>query len=265
VVDEICEQKGWDPLQFRIDNAATEGTRRTDAVPMFSIGLEQVLNTAQKSDHWLSEKPASSGKTLRGRGIAVGFSPHMGGPSSVRISLNRDGTISLSEGSQDIGGTRVALAMIAAEALSIPVESVHPSIPSTNDIGYTYATAGSRVINATGQAVWEAAHALIEKAKSQAADVLETPKDQISFSEGLFKGTSEPTRQHPQTGLPFTFAISKSMAGQAKQKSLDTPQSKMSEPQFTPPTSKDKCKVEQRKESAGRSMKSTNSTMKERC
>ncbi|MBT3994214.1 MAG: xanthine dehydrogenase family protein molybdopterin-binding subunit [Chloroflexi bacterium] len=193
VVDEICEQKGWDPLQFRIDNAATEGTRRTDAVPMFSIGLEQVLNTAQKSDHWLSEKPASSGKTLRGRGIAVGFSPHMGGPSSVRISLNRDGTISLSEGSQDIGGTRVALAMIAAEALSIPVESVHPSIPSTNDIGYTYATAGSRVINATGQAVWEAAHALIEKAKSQAADVLETPKDQISFSEGLFKGTSDQT------------------------------------------------------------------------
>jgi len=191
VVDEICEQKGWDPLQFRIDNAAREGTRRTDAVPMFSIGLENVLATAKASDHWLSDKPESSGSKLRGRGIAVGFSPHMGGPSSVRISLNRDGTISLSEGSQDIGGTRVALAMIAAEVLSLPVESVHPSIPSTNDIGYTYATAGSRVINATGQAVWDAAHALIEKAKTLASEILETPEDQISFEKGSFKGTSD--------------------------------------------------------------------------
>ena len=193
VVDEICEQKGWDPLQFRIDNAAREGTRRSDNVPMFSIGLEEVLATAQKSDHWLSEKPKSSGTTLCGRGIAVGFSPHMGGPSSVRISLNRDGTISLSEGSQDIGGTRVALAMIAAEALGIPVESVHPSIPSTNDIGYTYQTAGSRVINATGQAVWEASHTLIDKAKSQAAEILETPVDQVIFSKGQFKGTGDQT------------------------------------------------------------------------
>jgi xanthine dehydrogenase molybdenum-binding subunit len=195
VVDEICEQKGWDPLQFRIDNAAGEGTRRSDGIPMFSIGLKEVLDTAQKSDHWLSEKPKSSGNTLRGRGIAVGFSPHMGGPSSVRMSLNRDGTVSLSEGSQDIGGTRVALAMIAAEALCIPVESVHPSIPSTNDIGYTYTTAGGRVTNATGQAVWDASHALIEMAKSQASDVLETPTDQITFNSdtGLFKGTGDQT------------------------------------------------------------------------
>ena len=193
VVDEICLQKGWDPLQFRIDNAAGEGTRRSDGVPMFSIGLKEVLDTAKKSDHWVSEKPKSSGNILRGRGLAVGFSPHMGGPSSVRISLNRDGTVSLSEGSQDIGGTRVALAMIAAEVLHLPVESVHPSIPSTNDIGYTYTTAGSRVINATGIAVWNAAHALIEKAKSEASEVLETPADQITFTDGLFKGTGDET------------------------------------------------------------------------
>ena len=193
VVDEICEIKGWDPLQFRIDNAAREGTRRSDNVPMFSIGLGEVFATAQKSDHWLSEKPESSRTTLRGRGLAVGFSPHMGGPSSVRISLNRDGTISLSEGSQDIEGTRVSLAMIAAEALGIPVESVHPSIPSTNDIGYTYQTAGSRVINATGQAVWEASNTLIEKAKFQAAEILETPVDQVIFSNGQFKGTGDQT------------------------------------------------------------------------
>ena len=193
VVDEICEQKGWDPLQFRIDNAAREGTRRTDGVPMFSIGLEEVLATAQESDHWLSEKPISSGNTLRGRGIAVGFSPNMGGASSVRISLNRDGTISLSEGSQDIGGTRVALAMIAAEVLNIPIESVHPSIPSTDDIGYTYQTAGSRVTNATGQAVWNAAHTLIDKAKSQAAEILDLPIEQVIFTKGVFRGTADKT------------------------------------------------------------------------
>jgi CO/xanthine dehydrogenase Mo-binding subunit len=117
----------------------------------------------------------------------------MGGASSVRISLNRDGTISLSVGSQDIGGTRVALAMIAAEVLNIPIESVHPSIPSTDDIGYTYITAGSRVTNATGQAVWNAAHTLIDKAKSQAAEILDIPIEQVIFSKGVFRGTADKT------------------------------------------------------------------------
>ena len=31
-VDELCEQAGWDSLQFRIDNASKEGTRRGDGV-----------------------------------------------------------------------------------------------------------------------------------------------------------------------------------------------------------------------------------------
>jgi CO/xanthine dehydrogenase Mo-binding subunit len=191
VIDEICESRGWDPLQFRMDNGAREGTRRTDGVPLSAIGLSQVLAATHDSDHWNSPKPESSGKTLRGRGLAIGYCPHIGGKSSVRMSLNHDGGVSLSEGSQDIGGTRVALAMIAAEALGLQAHAVRPSIPGTDDIGYTDATDGSRVVNATGHAVWNASMSLIEEMKSRVAVLLDVPAEQISFDRGIFSAAND--------------------------------------------------------------------------
>ena len=53
-VDELCEQAGWDSMQFRIDNASKEGTRRGDGVLFSKIGMQEVLEAATASDHWNS-------------------------------------------------------------------------------------------------------------------------------------------------------------------------------------------------------------------
>ncbi|MCZ6538915.1 MAG: molybdopterin-dependent oxidoreductase, partial [Chloroflexi bacterium] len=134
VVDEICEEMGFDKIQFRLDNAAHEGTRRGDGVQFPRVGLEECLHAARDSDHWnapLGDAPAGK---ARGRGIATAYWMNGGGKSTCDLMLQDDGTVMMNEGSADIGGTRVAIAMQAADVLGIPAEYVQPSIPDTDSI-----------------------------------------------------------------------------------------------------------------------------------
>ena len=80
-----------------------------------------------------------------------------GGPSSCTLQVNYDGTVTLNEGSPDIGGTRTSVAMQAAEALGIQSEKIIPSIMDTDSIGYTSGTGGSSVTFKTGRAAYDAA------------------------------------------------------------------------------------------------------------
>ena len=73
LVDEICDKKGWDPLEFRVKNVARKGTR-TALGPLYTrIGLEECLEAAKKSDHWnskLNDNLPSGKKRGRDRGKA---------------------------------------------------------------------------------------------------------------------------------------------------------------------------------------------------
>jgi xanthine dehydrogenase molybdenum-binding subunit len=105
--------------------------------------------------------------------------------------VNSDGTVSLLEGSVDIGGTRTSLAMQLAETLGIPAEDVRPVVADTDSIGYTEGTYGSRTTFATGWAVYETAKGLIEKLKERAAILWEVEKDKVTFEDGVFSSGEE--------------------------------------------------------------------------
>ena len=79
----------------------------------------------------------------RGRGVAAGFWFNGAGPSSATASVLPDGSVSLVEGSPDIGGTRVAVAMQLAEVLGITAEDVKPMVGDTDSVGWTSVTGGS--------------------------------------------------------------------------------------------------------------------------
>ena len=145
VVDEICETKGWDKLEFRLANAAREGTRRADGPIFPRIGLIETLEAAKNSSHWnspLDTDPGSGRK--RGRGIASAYWFNVGLKSAVNLNVNEDGSVSLIEGSTDIGGTRASIAMQAAEVLGLEAHDIRPVVADTESIGYTDVTGGSR-------------------------------------------------------------------------------------------------------------------------
>ncbi|NQW18646.1 MAG: xanthine dehydrogenase family protein molybdopterin-binding subunit [Chloroflexi bacterium] len=212
-IDEICDRMSWDKIDFRIKNSSREGTQRVNGPRFGRIGFVETLEAARSTDHWASPKPVSDNRWMRGRGLGVGYAPHSGGLASAALALNKDGTVSLTEGSQDIGGTRASVSMQVAEVLGIDAHSVIPVIPDTDGIGYTDVTAGSRVTNVMGVAAYLAANELVEKLKARAAVVLDSESDAVEFEDGVFSVTGQSANSIPfvelagrmdETGGPVT-------------------------------------------------------------
>ena len=182
VVDELAEKLGLDPLDFRLKNAAKEGTRRADGPKYRRIGCIEVIEAMKSSPHYT----APLGGPNRGRGVAIGFWFNVGLPSSCTISVNADGTVNLVEGSTDIGGTRTSIAMQAAEVLGIPAEDVRPAVVDTDSIGFTAVTGGSRTTFATGWAAYEAAQDVMRQMQERAARLWKAEPSEVKAERGVF-------------------------------------------------------------------------------
>ncbi len=187
VVDEVAQAIGMDPIEFRLKNASTEGTRRPDGTVFPRIGCVEVLEAMREHPHY----SAPLGEN-EGRGIAIGYWFNVGFESAVNIAVNGDGTITLVEGSTDIGGSRASIAMQAAEVLGISAESVRPSVVDTDSVGFTAVTGGSRTTYATGWAAYDAAQDVKAKMIARAATIWDVDPDSVELKDGVFQSSSDP-------------------------------------------------------------------------
>lgn len=190
IMDELAEKLGLDPLDFRLKNAAKEGTRRVDGVVYPRIGCIETLQALKNHPHYRAPL-----KPNQGRGVAIGYWFNIGFKSSVTASVNEDGTVNLVEGSTDIGGTRTSVAMQFAEVLGLAAEDVNPSVADTNSVGYTDVTGGSRVTYATGWAAYEAAQDVKAQMIVRAAALWEVGADQVEFRDGSFHHKTDAARK----------------------------------------------------------------------
>ena len=188
VIDEISEKIGMDPLEFRRINGAKEGTRRVTGPRFPRIGYLETVQAAREHEHYLTPLEGPN----RGRGVATGFWFNATGPASATASVTPDGTVSLVEGSPDIGGTRVVAAMQVAEVLGIAAEDVHPMVGDTDSVGYTSMTGGSSVAFKTGWASYEAAQDIKRQMIQRAATIWDVSPDDVEFSGGVLSHKSDP-------------------------------------------------------------------------
>ena len=188
VIDEICEKLGMDPLEFRVKNGTQEGSRRIPGPVLQTVGYQETLAAAMQTDHYKSTLEGPN----RGRGVAAGFWFNGTGPACATASVNGDGTVSLTEGSPDIGGGRASMAMQMAEVLGIPAEDVHPSVGDTDAVGYTSLTAGSGATFKSGWASYEAAHDIKQQMIERAARIWEIDVKDVEFKEGVASHKSDP-------------------------------------------------------------------------
>ena len=184
LVDEICRQIGMDPADFRLRNAAKEGVRRVDGPVFVRVGMVETVEAIKNSEHY---KTPLAGK-YRGRGMASGFWFNCGLKSAASATVNSDGTVSLMEGSTDIGGSRTGLAMQLAETLGITAEEVIPTVGDTDSVGYCDVTGGSRVTFATGIAAIEAAKDIQRQLVDRAAMLWDVEPSQVSYQAGALHG-----------------------------------------------------------------------------
>jgi CO/xanthine dehydrogenase Mo-binding subunit len=187
-LDELAEKLGMDPLEFRLMNSGKEGSRRVTGPVNPLVGYIETLQAAKDHQHYNTKL---DGK-LQGRGVASGFWGNNSGPASAVAVVNSDGTVSLTEGSPDIGGSRVAMAMQFAEVLDIPVEDVKPQVGDTDSIGFTSNTGGSSVTFKTGWACYNAAQSVKQQMVDRAAKIWEIPSDDVEYKEAILQHKSDP-------------------------------------------------------------------------
>ncbi|MEM7775567.1 MAG: xanthine dehydrogenase family protein molybdopterin-binding subunit [Pseudomonadota bacterium] len=211
VVDELAREIGMDPIDFRLKNAAKEGTKAAYGPQFGPIGLIETLEAAKNSDHWKAPLGPN-----QGRGVASGFWFNIGGETSVTLNLNEDGTLTLMAGTPDIGGLRASLCLMAAEELGIDYPKIRPIIADTASLGYNFLTGGSRATFSSGMATVEAAQQIKTEACRRAAQLWDVPEEAVLYEDGYVRPAgdnagpqdpmhiSEIARMAGKTGGPIT-------------------------------------------------------------
>lgn len=211
VMDELAETLAIDPLELRLKNAAREGTRAAYGPTFRRIGYEETLETAKNHPHY--QAPLTR---HQGRGIASGFWFNVGGESTAQVNVNEDGTVVVTTGHPDIGGSRASMVNIVAEMLGVHYQNVSAQVGDTNSIGFSATTGGSRVTLAAGTAVTRATEIVIDTLRERAALLWDIEPDAVEWENGHARpaganaGDFEPLSlgeivgKSAQTGGPIT-------------------------------------------------------------
>ena len=187
-IDQLCEKLGVDPVDFRLENSAEEGTRRATGPVNPKVGFKETVDAIKNHPHYSA--PLDGKYT--GRGVASGFWFNGTGPATAMATVNPDGTVNLIEGSADIGGTRTTSAMQFAETLGISVDDVKPQVGDTDTIGFTSNTGGSGVTFKTGMACHEAALDIKSQIVARGAKIWDVSEEDVEFENGVLSHKSDP-------------------------------------------------------------------------
>lgn len=122
VLDEIATIAGVDPLELRLKLDGDEDRRE-----MYRLGAQLI--------GWNDRAKTGSQKSSIRRGFGIGSCSWGAGraPADAEVIINRDGSVVVRTGTQDIGsGMRTIAGVLAAEQLGIPLERVTVLIGSSN-------------------------------------------------------------------------------------------------------------------------------------
>jgi CO/xanthine dehydrogenase Mo-binding subunit len=222
VLDILAKKIGMDPLKLRLKNAVKAGSPTAWGPKHSHDGYAETIQALL--DHPQYNKPLGKNQ---GRGVASGFWFNGGGESTASVHINEDGTVVIATGSMDVGGSRASMALMAAETLGVPYDSVRSTVADTASIGYNHVTGGSRVTYATGIAVVEACNKVIEDLRLRASLMWDTDIKNVVWSDGYAKpvdpsvGNFEPlslkaiASKRAVTGGPIGYEASTNAGGQA--------------------------------------------------
>ncbi|MEM7745006.1 MAG: xanthine dehydrogenase family protein molybdopterin-binding subunit [Pseudomonadota bacterium] len=195
-IDMMCQELGLDPIEVRLKNASKEGTKASYGPRWPRIGLVETLEAAKNHAHM--QAPLGPNQ---GRGVSCGFWFNHGGETSVSLALSQDGTVALSVGTPDIGGSRASMALMAAEELGIEYDKVRATVVDTASLGYNDVSHGSRVTYASGLATIKAARDAKQKLCSRAAKIWGIDEDAVIWEDGMAKPSGHNAGDHDP--LPF--------------------------------------------------------------
>ena len=162
LMDSLAEQTGIDPLEFRLKNALRKGQKTGSGQHLEnSVGQAECLEALQS--RWQEWRKASeefnNHSEIIKRGVGIGCcwygcgNTSMSNPSTMRVGINSEGTITLYNGAMDIGqGANTIMIQICAEALGLPASSFQFIMGDTDLTADAGKTSASRQAFVSGRA-----------------------------------------------------------------------------------------------------------------
>jgi CO/xanthine dehydrogenase Mo-binding subunit len=199
-MDMIAERLGLDPYEFRMRNFLNDGDTVMTGEPMEDSHFHELLDDVSKKVGWefkgWDAEPERRGSKVRATGLSCIIKGTVTpSTSTASARLNDDGSLDVLTSSVEMGqGLKTALAILAAERLSLPVRWVAVSEPDTAVTPYDQQTSSSRSSFSMGTAVGMAVDEIREELVRYAADMLEVAAEDLELVDGTVRVAGAPDR-----------------------------------------------------------------------
>jgi CO/xanthine dehydrogenase Mo-binding subunit len=201
-MDELADQLGRDPIEFRLQNCLRSGDVTMTGNPvMHSIHLAECLEVARKRSDWDTKRvryaQPQSGSLRRGIGVACYFhGASLGGEgadyATTTLKIEENGLITLTSGLTDYGqGSRTVFQLVAAEELGVAKERIRIPRPDTQTAIESGPTVASRTSMLGGNATRVAAQRLNQVLGWAAADAMHCDPAQVHRMGEEYIGPNE--------------------------------------------------------------------------
>jgi CO/xanthine dehydrogenase Mo-binding subunit len=180
-MDVLARQLGIDPLELRQRNYAARDQGKEQAFS--NKRLDECYRLGAERFGWsrARKKKGSTGRVRRGIGMAsLTWGAGGGPPAYASVRINRDGTVEVLSGTQDLGtGARTVLAQIAAETLGARLSDVRTALGETQNLPFASNSWGSITTASVGPAVRVAAEEARDSLFEAAAMLMDTTTDDL--------------------------------------------------------------------------------------
>jgi CO/xanthine dehydrogenase Mo-binding subunit len=202
-MDEIANELGLDPVEFRLMNLVRPGDRHAySGINLGNMAVRECVMKGAETIQWAKTRglPSQLGSIRRGVGMACavhtsGAVPAQIDFSSAVIKVNEDGSVNFSTGTADLGtGSDTALAQIVAEELGVLLEDVKVEAADTDTTPFDMGAYGSRSLFVGGFAAKEAAHNAKVALLKEAATILNEPVHDLIAKNRRIYSQSNPAK-----------------------------------------------------------------------
>ena len=186
-MDALARELGLDPLELRRRNYADHEQEKNR--PYSSKRLDECYRLGAERFGWSRARDAArtgAPHIRRGTGMAsLVWGAGGGPPAYATVRINRDGTIEVLTGAQDLGtGARTVLAQIAAEVLGAKIGDVRTVLGDTERLPFASNSWGSITTASVGPAVRVAAEEARDSLLEAAAGMLGTEPEDLESRDG---------------------------------------------------------------------------------
>jgi len=215
VMDMICDEMGFDPVEFRLKNCLPAHTTTINQFRITSNGIKECLERSRDQSNWNDKYR----KMPYGKGIGVGCGFYISGSnlpihwtrtpqSTVHLKIDMDGGVTLHTGASDIGqGSDTMAAQCVAEVLGLSMDYLRVKAVDSDLSPIDLGSYSSRVTFMNGNAAREAAEGIAKQLAAAASTLTGVPAERFIFHDNVLSD-----RENPELVVPYMDALTEALA-----------------------------------------------------